>query len=104
MPEFMVGFLARIAVMIPVLLIVSGGTWLLLQKLGIMRPDAPFSGQDMRTWPLRYAVAEAALFAVIFAAVSAALGESEFSAAIAGGAAALIAIGGAPILLPKILK
>jgi hypothetical protein len=104
MLDFAYGFLARSAVMIPTIIIVTAVLWFGLSKLGVMRPAGPFDAHNMRTWPLSFAVVEAALFGVIFAAVSAALGEGEFSVAIAGAIAAFLMCGPAPTILAKFRK
>ena len=104
MLDFAYGFLARSAVIIPILVAVSAGLWLALNKFGVMRSDAPFNASDMRTWPLAYAVGDAALFGLIFAAVSAALGEGQLSIVISAGAAALIALGPLPAMLAGLRK
>ena len=104
MPDFAYGFLTRSAVMLPTLIAVSAGVWLVLNKLGVMHSSAPFNASDMRTWPLAYAIGDAALFGLIFAAVSAALGDGQLSAAISAGTAALIALGPFPPMLAGLRK
>ena len=104
MLDFAYGLLMRSDVMIPACISVAAAIWFGLSKLGVMKPAGPFDARNMRTWPLSFAVIDAALFGVIFAAVSAALGEGEFSVAIAGGAAAFLTFGPAPAILAKIRK
>jgi hypothetical protein len=99
--QFIYGFLARSAVMLPVIVVFSAGIWLLLNRLGVMRSNEPFNAADLRTWPLSYALADAVLFASLFAAINAALGDSELSVATAAGAAAAIALGPVPALLAR---
>ncbi len=104
MTDFAYGFLARVAVMIPTLVIVAAGFWYGLSKLGVMRSAGPFNVRDLRTWPLSFALVEAALFGVIFAAVTAALGDSQYSAGVAGAVSALLTLGPVPVMLAKIRK
>jgi hypothetical protein len=104
MLDFAYGFLARSAVIVPTLIAISAGLWLALHKLGVMRSNEPFNASDMRTWPLAYSVGDAALFGVIFAAISAAIGDGELSAAISAGVAALIALGPFPAMLARLRK
>lgn len=85
-------FLARAAVMVPVIVLFSALMWGLLTKLGKMRPEAPFNAADMRTWPLAFAMGYAALFGVIFAALAAWLGDSQWSSGIAAGGAAFLSL------------
>jgi hypothetical protein len=101
MVGFALGFLARSAVMIPVVLIVSAGIWMGLRKLGRLRLDKPVDARDMRTWPFSFAMADAAIFALVFAAVATAAGDGESAAALGGFAAALVSFGVAPALLAK---
>jgi hypothetical protein len=58
----------------------------------------------MRTWPLRFALLDGTVFAVTFALLSALMTESQFSAGIAGGLAALVAMGLLPRLAAWFLK
>ena len=52
----------------------------------------PFSPSDMRTWSFRLAILDGALFAVIIALLSAWMADVQFSAGIAGGLAAVVAM------------
>ena len=104
MLDFAYGFLARSAVMIPTLIAVSAGVWLVLTKLGVMHSNAPFNASDMRTWPLAYTIGDAALFGLIFAAISAAIGDGQLSAAIGAGTVALITLGPVPAMLARFRK
>jgi hypothetical protein len=103
MLEFLYGFLARSAVMIPTVVIVGTGIWLMLRKLGLLRLDHPFNRTDMRTWPLAYAAVNAAIFGLIFAAVAAALGDHEISVGAAAGVAAIM-LGVLPMLFERFQK
>ena len=104
MLDFATGFLARGAVMLPTILLMTVGVWLAMKKLGYLRLDHPFNASDMRTWPLSYAAIEATVFGLVFAALAAAFGDSEFSIAIAAGTAALAATGGVPALTSFLRK
>ncbi|WP_041321176.1 hypothetical protein [Hyphomicrobium denitrificans] len=101
MLDFAHGFLMRSAVMVPALMIVSIGAWSALRKLQMMRLDEPFDAADMRTWPLAYAMADAAIFGLVFSAIVSALGDGQLTAAVGGGGAALVAIGAVPLLIAK---
>ena len=101
MPDLAYQFLIRLAVMLPTILIVASLLWLLLRKFGVVASGAPLEPRNMRTWPLSFVLADAALFAVIFAFVVVWIGEGEWSAAIAGGVAALIAIGLGPLFVKR---
>ncbi len=101
MPDLAYQFLIRLAVMLPTILIAASLAWMLLRKFGVVAPGAPLEAANMRTWPLPFILADAALFAVVFAFVAAWMGEGEWSAAIAGGVAALIAIGLGPFFVKR---
>ena len=92
MPDFAYQVLIRLAVMLPTILITATLVWVLFRKFGSVTPATPLNPRDMRSWPLSFVLADSALFAVIFAVVVAWLGQGEWSAAIAGGAAAVVAI------------
>ncbi len=102
MPDLAYSFLIRLAVMLPTILIVASLLWYLLRKFGVVAPDAPLEPKNMRTWPLRFVLADAALFAVIFAFVAAWMGEGDWTAGVAGGVAALIAIGLGPLFVKRL--
>lgn len=101
MLDIVQGFLVRSSVIVPVLMIGSIGAWIILRKLHMMRLDEPFDAADMRTWPLAYAMADAAIFALVFSAIVAALGDGQLNAALAGGGGALVALGAVPLLTAK---
>lgn len=94
-------FLVRSAVIVPVVMIASFGAWIILRNLQLMRLDDPFDAADMRTWPLACAMADAAVFGVVFSAIVAALGDGQLTAALGGGGGALVALGAVPLLLAK---
>jgi hypothetical protein len=102
MPDFLYQFLIRLGVMLPTILIFASLIWLLFRKLGAVTPGVPIEPSNLRTWPLSYLLADAALFAVVFAFVAAWLGEGEWTAAIAGSIAALIAVGLGPLLVKRL--
>lgn len=101
MLEFAHGFLMRSAVMVPTIMIVSIGAWTILHKLEMMRLDEPFDAGDMRTWPLVYAIGDAAIFGLVFAAIVSLLGDGQLAVAAGGGGAAFIAIGAVPFMIAK---
>jgi hypothetical protein len=101
MPDFLAQFLLRLGVMLPVILLVVASIWLLLNKRGVVKQGVPVDPADMRTWSLGFALADAAVFALIYALVSAWIGEGDSSAAVAGGASAVIALGVFPRLAAR---
>jgi len=102
MPDLLYQFLIRLAVMLPTILVFTSLVWLLFRKLGTITPGATIVPSNLRTWPLSYLLADAALFAVVFAFVAASLGEGEWTAAIAGGTAAMIAVGLGPLFVKRL--
>jgi hypothetical protein len=104
MPDFLYQIAIRLAVMIPAIMITAALLWYAAKKFGRMRVGGPIDPRDMRTWSLQFALADSALFALTFAIVIVAMGESEWSAAIAGGASAIIAIGLGPRLLGPYMR
>lgn len=100
MPSFVTDALIRLAVLLPVMLIVAAGLWFACRKAGMLKTDTPFTRADLRTWPLRYVLADAALFAVVYAIVIAWLGDGDASTPIAGALAAATAIGIGPHMFP----
>jgi hypothetical protein len=101
MLEIALGFLARSAVMIPVLVLVSAGVWLALRKLGWLKLDGPVDMRDMRTWPFSYVMVDAAIFGLVFAAIASVPGDNAYGSALGGFAAALVSFGIVPSLLAK---
>ena len=102
MPDLLYQFLIRLGVMLPTILIFTSLIWLVFRKFGAVTPGVPIEPSNLRTWPLTYLLADAALFAVVFAFVAAWLGEGEWTAAIAGGIAALIAVGLGPLFVTRL--
>ena len=58
----------------------------------------------MRTWPLRYVLADSALFAVVFALRRCLDGRRRLERRVAGGVAALIAIGLGPLFVTRFTR
>ena len=106
MLEFAYSFLMRSEVMIPTAVFVATVIWFAKakRKFGMRQLAGPFNARDMRTWPLWFVVVDTALFVVVFAAITAALGEDQYTYAIAGGAAAFLTFGLAPAILIKMRK
>jgi hypothetical protein len=104
MPDFLYQVAIRLAVMLPTLMIIAALVWYAGKSLGAVRTDVPFEGGNMRTWPLPFALIDAALFALTFAIIIVAMGESDWSAGIAGGASAVVAIGIGPRLLARFMR
>jgi|GEM_PF-2414590 len=96
MPDLMVQFLGRLAVMLPVILVLVAGMWAIFNRRHHAGGAPPFSAADMRTWTLRFSLLEGAVFAVAFALLSALTAESTLSAGVAGGLAVLIALAVVP--------
>jgi hypothetical protein len=92
--------------MIPAAVLVATVIWLARakRKFGMRQSAEPINVRDMRTWPLWFVVVDTTLFAMVFAAITAALGEGEYSYAIGGGVAALLTFGLAPAILTKMRK
>jgi hypothetical protein len=104
MLEIAHGFLTRSAVMVPVLMLLSIGAWTALRKLQLMRLDEPFDAADMRTWPLAYAMGDAAVFGLVFSAIVSLLGDGQLIVAAGGGGAAIVALGAVPLLMAKLKR
>jgi hypothetical protein len=104
MPDFLFQVLIRLAVMLPTLMIVAALIWCALKWFGVVATGAPFDARDMRTWPLRFALIEAALFALTFAIVIVVMGEGAWSAAVAGGVSAIVAVGLGPLLVERFAR
>jgi hypothetical protein len=101
MGEFLFEFLGRAAVMLPVFLVLVAVLWLIFNKRRHDTIAPAFSPSDMRTWSLRFALVDGAVFGVTFALLSAWLADSQFSAGVAGGLAALVAMGLMPWLATR---
>jgi hypothetical protein len=63
-----------------------------------------FNPSDIRTWPLGFALLDGTVFAGTFALLSTWIAGSEFSAGVAGGVAALVAMGLVPWLATRYLR
>jgi hypothetical protein len=98
MADVAVEFLARFAVTLPVVLITSAGLWLAFNRRRLATSASSFTPSDMRTWSLRFSLIDGAVFAFAFALLSAVMVESPFSAGVAGGVSALVALG----LMPRL--
>jgi hydrogenase/urease accessory protein HupE len=101
MPDFLAEFLLRLGVMLPVILIVVAAIWFALKTRGGVKQGVPIDPADMRTWSLGFALADAAVFALIYALVSAWIGQGDWSAAVAGGVSAVVALGVFPRLAAR---
>ena len=93
MSEFFAQWFARASVMLPVVIIMAAACWLVLKQMGVMRLGVPLNGSDMRTWPFYFALGDATVFALTFSAVAAWMGDSPAGSSVAGGVAALVALG-----------
>ena len=92
MPDVFVDFLGRVAIMLPVILVVTGGLWLTFNRRRHAAGAPPFSPSDMRTWSFGFAMLDGATFAVSFALFSTWMADSSFSAGVSGGLAAIVAL------------
>jgi len=106
MSDFLFEFLGRLAIMLPVVLILVVVLWRIFNsRRREHEAFAPaFSPSDMRTWSLRFALLDGAVFAVTFALLSGWMADSQFSAGVAGGLAALVAMGLVPWLATRYAK
>ena len=95
--DFLFQLSIRLAVMVPVVMIAAALLWYAVKAFGGAR--SPYNPRDMRTWPLKFALADAALFGATFALVAVLLGDSEWTSVVGGGVSALVAIGIGPWLL-----
>lgn len=93
MSDFLADFLGRLAIMLPVVLALTALLWLLFNRRRLAAGSSAFSATDMRTWPLRFAMLDGAVFAISFALFSALMAGSAFSAGVSGGLAAIVAMG-----------
>ena len=84
--------------MVPVIIAVNAAVWLALSVAGVMKRGVPLDVADMRTWPLQFALGEAAIFAIIFSGIAAWARDSSGLVAAASRAAACLAIGVAYVL------
>lgn len=98
MQAFAISFVVRAAALMPLMIIVATGLWLLTKKLGFMRLDQPFSPADTRTWPLSFAAFNAGVYGLVFAAVLAVIGDNALSAGISAGVATLISLRAVPVI------
>lgn len=101
MPDFLVQFLGRLAVMLPVILLLVAVLWLIFNRRRRATSNPAFSPSDMRPWSLRFALLDGVVFALIFAVLSTWLSDSQFSPGIAGGIAAVVAMGVMPWLAAR---
>ena len=104
MLDYLYEFAIRAAVMLPVIVVMAALAWVALKRFGAMTPGAPFNAADMRTWPLGFALTDAAIFGIVFAGIAAWMGEGEWTGAVGAGVAALVAIGLAPRLAERVLR
>lgn len=101
MSLFIAQWVIRASVMVPVIIGVTAAAWVALSVAGVMKRGAPLDVADMRTWPLQFALGEAAIFAIIFSGIAAWAGDSPGLVAAASGVAACLAIGVAHVLASR---
>jgi hypothetical protein len=104
MPDFLVQFLNRLAVMLPVVVVLAVVLWWVFNRRRFAAGAPVFNPSDIRTWPLGFALLDGTVFAGTFALLSAWMAGSEFSAGVAGGIAALVAMGLVPWLAARYLR
>jgi len=98
MLDFLVQFLSRLAVMLPVILLLVAVLWLIFNRRRLAAGAPSFNPSNMRTWSIRFALIDGAVFAIVFALVSALMADNQLSAGVAGALAAIVAIGAMPRL------
>jgi len=98
MSAFVAQWMMRTSVMLPVIIAVTAAVWVVLSVAGVMQRGVPLDVGDMRTWPLQFALGEAAIFAIIFSGIAAWAGDSPALVAAASGVAACLAVGVAYVL------
>jgi hypothetical protein len=101
MTDFLVQFLSRLAVMLPVVLLLAAVLWLIFNRRRLADGATSFNPSDIRTWSMRFALLDGSVFAIVFAFLSASLAKSQLSAGVAGGGAALVAMGVVPWLAAR---
>jgi hypothetical protein len=94
----------RLLVMAPVLMLAAALLWYASRKFGVVSANAPLNIRDLRTWPLSFILIDAALFALAYAIVMALMGDGEWSAAIGGGIAAIVAVGLGPLVVKRFAR
>jgi hypothetical protein len=98
--DFLFQLAIRLAVMVPAVMIAATALWYAVKAFGSGR-TAAYNARDMRTWPLKFALADAALFGATFAVVVVLMGDSEWGSVVGGAVSALVAIGIGPLLLER---
>lgn len=104
MPDFLFEFLGRLAIMLPLAILLAVVLWLIFNRRRHNALAPAFSPSDMRTWSLRFALLDGAVFAATFALLSTWMADSQFSAGVAGGLAGLVAMGVVPWLASRYPK
>jgi small-conductance mechanosensitive channel len=92
MSGFFVDFVGRLAIMFPVILVLTAVLWLMFNRRRQSASAPAFSPSDMRTWSLRFALLDGAVFAITFAVLSTWMADSAFSVRVSGGLAAIVAM------------
>src|SRR5262245_41471620 len=98
MSLFITQWMMRAGVVLPVVIVVTAGMWLALSAAGVMKRGVPLDVADMRTWPLPFALGDAAIFAIVFSGIAVWAGDSPGLVAAASGVAACVAMGVAYLL------
>ena len=104
MPDFILQVLLRLAIIVPTMLIAACALWYGLKAAGVVRPRSDLDPRDVRTWPLRFALVEAALFGLTYSIVLVAMGESDWGPAVAGGVSAVVALLLGPPLVARLVR
>jgi hypothetical protein len=92
MSDFFVDFVGRLVIMLPVILVLTAVLWLMFNRRRQSASAPAFSPSDMRTWSLRFALLDGAVFASTFALLSTWMADSAFSVGVSGGLAAIVAM------------
>jgi hypothetical protein len=93
MSLFIAQWMMRAGVVLPVVIAVTAAIWLALNAAGVMKRGEPLDVADMRTWPLPFALGEAAIFGIVFSGVAVWAGDNPALVAAGSGAAACVAMG-----------
>src|SRR5438105_13217599 len=92
MSDSTVDFVGRLAITLPVILGLTALLWLMFNRRRQSASAPTFSPSDMRTWSLRFALLDGAVFAITFALLSTWMAASAFSVGVSGGLAAIVAM------------
>lgn len=90
MLEYATQAATRAAVMIPAAVVAAWVMWLLMSSRRTQESPTPIEPAKFSTWPLSFALVDAALMGAILAFVSVAFGDQSWSIPVAAGIAAIV--------------